>query len=67
MINFIKKCSLTRLKKDEKTKHIPVIALSASVSKDDIQSAYDAGCDDVDTKPVEFERLLEKIEQQLNK
>ena len=56
-----------RIKQDDKTKHIPVIALSASVSKDDIQSAFDAGCDDVDTKPVEFDRLLEKIEKQLNK
>lgn len=56
-----------KLKASDKTKHIPVLALSASVSPDDIQSAYDAGCDDVDTKPVDMERLLEKIECQLNK
>ena len=56
-----------RLKANDKIKHIPVIALSASVSTDDIQSAYDAGCEDVDTKPVELDRLLGKIEQQLNK
>ena len=55
-----------QLKSNEKTKHIPVIALSASVSADDIQSAFDAGCDDVDTKPVDMERLLDKIRKQLN-
>lgn len=54
------------LKANDLTKHIPIIALSASVSKDDIQSAYDAGCDDVDTKPVDMERLLGKIENQLS-
>ena len=56
-----------QLKAKDKTKTIPVIALSASVSKDDIQSAYDAGCDDVDTKPVEMVRLLGKIKHQLSK
>lgn len=56
-----------QLKANDKTKNIPIIALSASVSKDDIQSAYDAGCDDVDTKPVDMERLLGKIERQLSK
>ncbi len=55
-----------KLKADQTTQHIPIIALSASVSKDDIQSAYDAGCDDVDTKPVDMDRLLGKIQQQLN-
>lgn len=50
-----------RLKAQEKTKHIPIIALSASVSTEDIESAYNAGCDDVDTKPVDIERLMEKI------
>ena len=56
-----------QLKANDKTKNIPIIALSASVSKDDIQSAYDAGCDDVDTKPVDMERLLGKIKLQLSK
>lgn len=55
-----------RLKANDKTKHIPIIALSASVSTDDIDLAYDAGCDDVDTKPVEIQRLIEKIEKLIN-
>ena len=49
------------LKKDPKTKHIPIIALSARVMKDDRQKAMDAGCDDFDSKPVDFDSLIKKI------
>ncbi len=55
-----------RIKANSKTKHIPIIALSASVSTEDIESAYEAGCDDVDTKPVDMNRLLEKISKYLD-
>lgn len=55
-----------QLKARADTKNIPIIALSASVSTDDIDLAYKAGCDDVDTKPVELERLLDKINNALN-
>ena len=55
-----------RIKANEKTKDIPIIALSASVSTEDIELAYRAGCDDVDTKPVDMERLLSKIQTFIN-
>ena len=56
-----------RLKAAPETRHIPVIALSAHAMEDDRESALAAGCDDYDTKPVEFERLLGKIEAQLER
>ena len=43
------------------TAHIPIIALSASVLPEHRHRAIDAGCDDFETKPVDFARLLEKI------
>jgi len=55
-----------RIKADERTKRIPVIALTAHAMQGDEQKAKEAGCDDYDTKPVELERLLEKIQTQLN-
>jgi two-component system, cell cycle response regulator DivK len=52
-----------RLKSEEATRRIPIIALTAHAMSGDRQRAVDAGCDDFDTKPIELERLLEKIEQ----
>lgn len=50
-----------RLKADSATRQIPVIALTAHAMASDEQQAREAGCDDFDTKPVDLERLLEKI------
>ncbi len=50
-----------RLKSDEVTSHIPLIALSAHAMSDDRARALEAGCDDYDVKPVEWARLLTKI------
>jgi two-component system cell cycle response regulator DivK len=51
-----------RIKADERTKNVPVIALTAHAMQGDEQKAKEAGCDDYDTKPVELPRLLGKIE-----
>jgi CheY-like chemotaxis protein len=51
-----------RLKAAPETRVIPVIALTAHAMSGDRDKAIEAGCDDFDTKPVEFDRLLTKIE-----
>jgi CheY-like chemotaxis protein len=56
-----------QLKADPDTRAIPIIALTAHAMAEDRQKAIDAGCDDYDTKPVEFARLLEKISALLAK
>lgn len=49
------------LKTDDSTRHIPIIALTARVLMSDQAKAFEVGCDDYDTKPVDFARLTEKI------
>ncbi len=54
-----------RLKADPATRDIPIIALTAHAMAGDREKALAAGCNEFDTKPVEFDRLVAKIEQVL--
>ena len=55
-----------RLKANPATRDIPIIALSAHAMAGDREKAIATGCDDFETKPVEFDRLLAKIEHALD-
>lgn len=54
------------LKANPFTSNIPVIALTAHAMSSDREKAIEVGCDDYDTKPVDFPRLLEKIAKLIN-
>ena len=55
-----------RLKADPETRAIPVIALTAHAMASDRDQALAAGCDDHDTKPIDLDRLLPKIQALLS-
>jgi two-component system cell cycle response regulator DivK len=50
-----------RIKANDATRRIPVIALTAHAMAGDREKAMEVGCEDYDTKPVEISRLLGKI------
>jgi two-component system cell cycle response regulator DivK len=55
-----------RVKSNAGTRQIPIIALTAHAMAEDKDKAMAAGCDDFDTKPVDIQRLLGKIQALLN-
>ena len=52
----------TRIKKDSKTKHIPLVALTVHTLPADRKRALDAGVDSYLTKPINMDALIQIVD-----
>ena len=60
---FRKKFSLVSLKKDNKLKDVPIVAMSAHAMKGDKEKAMEAGCVGYITKPIDTKSLVESVKE----
>ncbi len=56
-----------RIRDDPETSHIPIIALTAHAFTDEVAKALEAGIDSYELKPVVYQRLMEKIAEELRR
>jgi len=56
-----------RLKNQPETKHIPIVVVTADTSEKSRERAFAAGCDEYETKPADFEKLIKMIHSLLGR
>ncbi len=59
--------AIRRIKSNEALCSIPLMVLTSRTLRSELESALETGCDDFDVKPVDFKRLLPKVENLINK